>query len=164
MGCFTSTIETIEERERKLLNITLKETKQFSFEGLIVNAKIVDVYDGDTFRAAFYYKDQIIQSSCRCLGYDSPEMKVSMTNPDRENLKQFACKARDRFKDLVNSSTTGLVKLKFSKNDMYGRPLTEIYIGDKYINKIMIDEGYGKPYDGGHKNVWTIADAVKKNV
>jgi micrococcal nuclease len=131
------------------LNITLADRKQFSFEGLIVNAKIVDVYDGDTFRAAFYYKDEIIQMSCRCLEYDAPEMKISKTNPDREILKQFACKARDRLKDLVNSSTSGLVKLKFFKNDMYGRPLTEIYIGDKYINKIMIEEGYGKPYDGG---------------
>jgi endonuclease YncB( thermonuclease family) len=170
MGCFSSKITpppldslSEEQRRKKLLGITLEDTHQFSFNGMTVSAKIVSVYDGDTFRAAFYYKDEIIQLSCRCLGYDAPEIKMSLKNPDREVLKKFAYEARDRFKELLDSTKTGLVELNFSENDMYGRPLTKVYVDGKYINQMMMDEGYGKPYSGGHKNEWTSADCVKKN-
>ena len=167
MGCFTSktensNLELKEQRDQKLLNITLDDIHQFSFNGLTVNAKIVSVYDGDTFRAAFYYKDDIIQMSCRCLEYDAPEMKVSPKNPDREILKKFAYEARDYFKSILDSTTTGLVELRFSGNDLYGRPLTKVYVDGKYLNQIMMDKGYGKPYLGGHKNEWTASDCVKK--
>jgi micrococcal nuclease len=160
MGCFTSKVEEVGETERdtQLLSMTLKDVKQFSFKGLVVKAKVVDIYDGDTFRAVFWYKDAIIQTSCRCLEYDAPEMKISRLTPesDREILKKMAYNARDRLKELLG---TGLIELRFSENDMYGRPLTKIFVNGKYINQIMIDEGHGKPYNGGHKNEWTVKDS-----
>ena len=146
----------------KLKSLTLKDVGQFSFENMTVFAKPVSVYDGDTLRSAFYYKDEIVQTSCRAIGYDSPEMKISLQDPHRVQLKILAIKARDRFRELIYSSDNGLIKLKISKNDLYGRSLVDIYIqkGDEdiYVNEIMIEEGLGKRYDGGTKIVWTIED------
>ena len=45
MGCLSSKLETKEEhqRDQNLLKLTLKDTHQFSFDGLIAKAKVVDV-------------------------------------------------------------------------------------------------------------------------
>jgi micrococcal nuclease len=166
MGCITSIsstdtadVDNTVNRKQKLLNLTLKDTKQFSFDGMIEQAKVVSCYDGDTFRAAFYYKDEIVQSSCRMLGYDSPEMKISKTNPNRDKLKDLAIKARDRLRELLlmpkeDGTCGGLVVIHFGKNDLYGRPLVDVYADGKHVNAIMLDEGHGKPYLGGTKEEW----------
>lgn len=163
MGCTISNESKGEARRSKLMNITLKDTHQFSFEGLTTEAKVVDIYDGDTLRIAFYYKDEIVQTSCRCLDYDAPEMKLpklsknatSKEQEDRETLKNFAIKAKERLSGMLKNE---LVTINFFKNDLYGRPLVKIFVDGKYINQEMINEGYGKPYGGGHKNVWTVED------
>ena len=40
----------------------------FSLNGMTFNAKVVDVYDGDTCTVIFYYKDEPIKFKCRCNG------------------------------------------------------------------------------------------------
>ncbi len=60
-----------------LSNSSLKNVKEFSFENIDTYGKVIDCYDGDTCRISFYYKDELIQTKCRMVGYDSPEIKVS---------------------------------------------------------------------------------------
>jgi endonuclease YncB( thermonuclease family) len=162
MGCIlTKTADlTEEEKEDKLKNIELKDIRQFSFEGIKTKAKVLDVYDGDTIRVAFYYKEEIVQLSCRMLGYDSPEMKISNNNPDRLKFKQMGMKARDKLKTFLQNDTK-LVLIHLGKNDMYGRPLIDVYVNNENINTKMISEGYGKAYDGGKKTEWTMDDYSK---
>ena len=150
MGCCLSN----EYMESTLKSFQPGDVKEFSFEGLSTKAKIISVYDGDTFRAIFYYRGEYIQMSCRALGYDSPELKVSRENVDRTGLKELAFNARNRFSEILHQAE--LVRLVFSKNDMYGRPLVDIYVNGKHVNSMMIEEGHGKVYNGGSKTPWTI--------
>lgn len=149
-----------EEQENKLKNIKLKDTRQFSFEGIKTKAKVVDIYDGDTIRIAFYYKEEIVQLSCRMSGYDSPEIKISKNNPDRLKFKEMGIKARDKLKCFLQNDVD-LVTIHLGKNDMYGRPLVDVYVNNEHINSKMISERYGKPYDGGTKTEWTMDDYNK---
>jgi len=150
-------------QEKQLKKVTLDETKQFSFEGMTVYGKVLSCYDGDTCRICFFYTNKLIQTNCRMLGYDSPEMKLSSNTPNRIELKEAAIKARDRLINLVSSGISNFVKIKFSKNDLYGRPLVDLYITnidgiDIHINNLMIFEGHGKPYNGKKKDKWSIID------
>jgi endonuclease YncB( thermonuclease family) len=126
----------------------------FSFNGLETQAKIVDVYDGDTFKACFKHNGKIIKYTCRTTGYDSPEMKPLKTKPNRDIEIAAAKRARDYFKMLVNfEDTKSIVYLKFGKFDKYGRILTTVFTDDNplSVNDIMLKNGQGTPYDGGTK-------------
>jgi len=154
------------EQKNILKKMQLKDVDQFSFKGLKVFAKVVSVYDGDTIRACFYYKNEIVQTSCRLLGFDSPEIKISKNTINRDIFKTAGIISRDRLQDLINSTDDGLVKLDIEKNDLYGRALVNVYIikNEKEINvnKIMLLEGLGKPYSGQTKNEWTLEEC--KNI
>lgn len=142
----------------------------FSLDGYKGWAKIVNVYDGDTFRACVYVHDRVLKFTFRPLGYDAPEMKPRLDTPNREEHKKNAVIARDYFKDLVSydgEETTkpgccfvcttkgnGLVYLECYKNDKYGRTLVNVFKhpGTKSINQLMIDSGLVQEYDGKTKS------------
>ena len=44
-----------------------------------------------------------------------------------------------------------LIKIKTYEWDKYGRLLADFYNGSVNVNQLMIDKGYGYPYDGGTK-------------
>ena len=150
MGCCYSTI--ILYKQRKELEKCTNDFKLFSLDGLTVIAKVVDVYDGDTLKACFYWEGKIRKFNCRCAGYDSPEMKLPKNVKNRDANKKKAIAARERLKELVNFEK-GTIELNLGKFDKYGRLLITMY-NKKYrdsINSIMIAEGHGYPYYGGTK-------------
>tara|TARA_Y100000389_G_C17391468_1_gene480115 strand:- start:587 stop:1057 length:471 start_codon:yes stop_codon:yes gene_type:complete len=140
------------------------EIPLFSFDGCICKAKIVDVYDGDTFKCAIYHKNEIIKINCRTLGYDSHEMKPRLNIPNREEHIKKAKEARKKFIELTTTNN-GLIYIDCKKYDKYGRVLVDVYIDkNSYIhsqnksvkdtiNNIMIKEGHGVPYQGGKKTL-----------
>ena len=73
------------------------KTKLFSMDGEIKLCKVVDVYDGDTCKVVFKLKNKLYKWNIRMYGYDSPEMRVSKNNPNRDLIKQKAVKARGLF-------------------------------------------------------------------
>lgn len=156
MGCGLS----VEKKELNLSNLqtdTDEENKKkvpfFSLNGQKFKARIVDVYDGDTFYACFYYKDEIIKMKCRAFGYDSPEMKPPLNHFNRDEVKAMALQAKERFMQLVNFEEPGhLVTLDCKEFDKYGRLLCEVFVDDVNINEVMVKEGQGKPYFGGSKD------------
>jgi endonuclease YncB( thermonuclease family) len=128
----------------------------FSFVGKTFFARPINIYDGDTFSIIFLHKD-VIKYRCRCIDYDSPEMKPSLSNPNREKEKALAVNAKNRFTELLTKHESGLVFVECFEFDKYGRILVRVYnmIDTKSINEIMIEEGHGKIYDGGKKdNNW----------
>jgi endonuclease YncB( thermonuclease family) len=129
----------------------------FSFKGRTFYAKPCNIYDGDTFSICWIWKGEPIKYRCRCLGYDSPEMKPSLSNPNRDKEKELAKAAKARFTELVSSGPDGLVKVECGDFDKYGRILVTVWIEDnpRSINQIMLDEGHAKAYDGGTKTAWT---------
>lgn len=140
----------------------------FSLDGYRGWAKIVNVYDGDTFRACVYIHDRILKFTFRPLGYDAPEMKPRLDTPNRDIHKKNAVIARDLFKEYIGyedeytykgccfvpmSKPNGLVYIECFKNDKYGRTLVNVYRykGGKSINDMMIDSGLVLRYDGKTK-------------
>lgn len=141
----------------KLKVITdVKSVPYFSLKGNIFYGLPCNIYDGDTFSVIFEYKGDLIKYRCRCNGYDTAEMKPSLNNPNRDHEKELAIKARERLIELLNKHQTKLIKIECLDFDKYGRLLINFWnnVDEKSINEIMINEGYGKPYDGGKKNSW----------
>jgi endonuclease YncB( thermonuclease family) len=138
----------------KLKDIEPDTIDYFTFNNLVFDAKPCNIYDGDTFSAIFEYKGEYIKYRCRCLGYDTPEMKPLLSKVNRSEEITLAKIAKERFTQLLNKGPNGLVKIKCYGFDKYGRILVTVYnnIDTESINDIMLNENYGKPYDGGRKN------------
>jgi endonuclease YncB( thermonuclease family) len=148
-----------------LENVDLDQIQLFSFEGIDTLCKVVDAYDGDTCTVVFIHPtfQHAIKTKVRCLGYDSPEMKLPKISDlgskqeikkmveERNKKKELAIAARDRLLELCTQNTNG-VRIVFGKNDKYGRPLATFYLDDgRCINNIMIKEKHGYAYYGGKK-------------
>lgn len=135
--------------------------KDFTFDGNLFKAKVVSIYDGDTYRVKFMRNGEQVQYNCRATGYDSPEMKPSKLIPEnkRRAEKKAAIEAKEALRKAVMRPSQ-LVYIKCGKFDKYGRLLVTIFIleptycGDtlgRNINEWMIASGYGYPYKGGTK-------------
>lgn len=90
---------------------------------------VVSVTDGDTIT--------ILQP-------DKSQLKVRLAEIDCPEKKQpFGTKA----KEVLSSKIFGKnVKVEWSKKDRYGRVIGKVYIGNRYINKEMIEEGWAWHY------------------
>jgi endonuclease YncB( thermonuclease family) len=133
-----------------------EEMKCFSFKGQTFLGLPTNIYDGDTLSILFIYNGKPIKYRCRCLGYDSPEMKPSLQNSNRENEKVFALAAKTRFTELLNKSPEGIIRFECFDFDKYGRLLVKIWnqVDETCINDMMVQECHGKKYDGGKKESW----------
>jgi micrococcal nuclease len=104
--------------------------------------KINRIVDGDTVDVAIDVGFHItINQRIRLSGINAPETRTKDLQEKEEGLKskEWLTKKLD---------TTEPLKIKTEKEDMYGRILGWIYIGndDKSINTHMMNEGYAKPY------------------
>ncbi len=139
----------------KLENVTTpKDVNYFNFDNKTFIAKPCHVYDGDTFSVIFDYKGELIKYRCRCYGYDTPEMRPSLKNPNRLKEKELAYAAKLRMIELLEAHPSKLIKIECLKFDKYGRILIKAYnnVDEKSINELMVEEGHGKWYDGGTKD------------
>lgn len=138
-----------------------EKTQKFTYKGMTVKAKMVDIYDGDTLTLVFRYRGQLQQHSCRMMGYDSPEMKPAKNKPNREAEIQAAKAAKEALKELLERHQ--IVTAKCHQFDKYGRILVTLMVPtrsglfgrccseDMVVNQWMIDQGHGYVYDGGTK-------------
>ena len=152
----------------KLLKATNKNVDLFSLNNKEIIAKIVSVYDADTCKAVFYLDNKLTKFTIRLVGINTPEMRPSKKLPNRNALKKFAMKARNRLVQLSTDCTCNLdtnytrqelkamfisnerlVKIKCGEFDKHGNLLVELYDinGDISYNQTLIDENYSVPYD-----------------
>lgn len=143
----------------KLSNADLDDTPVFDLNGFCCYAKVAEVYDGDTIWVIFERYDQLWKVRVRLLGYNSPEIRVGASNPNRDQIKQAGYEARDRLSELILNQ---IIWIEFSHYDSLSRALATIYtigydIGNsskrskKYekkicINQWMIENGYGEVF------------------
>lgn len=156
---------------------TNENVKEFSLDGLFTICKVVDVYDGDTFRVVFFKNlndKEPMKLKVRALGCNAAEMHPLKSNLFREEEMKMACLAKNRLIQLVTDSemditnnydkneiknilskNTKLMFIEFSNFDKYGRVLGTLYSDNtknKSINQIMIDEKHAVYYDGGKRD------------
>lgn len=141
--CWCSALWTLCCAKRDVLCRTPRQEKA----AYVIWARVVDVYDGDTVTLAMVERGRVVRRRCRCLGYDSPEMR----GPDKER----AIQARDVLKTLLPSRA---FRVQVTGIDKYGRLLIDLRTGGRRVSDIMIERGMAYAYDGGKKRAFTPQD------
>ena len=146
-----------------LETVEYDDIPMFSFDGLNVEAKVVDVYDGDTCTIVFFFKGEPIKVRCRLMGINAPEMRPSRNMEDREEYIQQAVRARNRFIQLLVPESTldtdysrdqirellrqsRSVRCRLGEFDKYGRVLISISVEDGGVGETLLREGLCKAY------------------
>lgn len=128
---------------------TYQNTKPYTptFE----EAKVVKIYDGDTLHVAALINGKPYRFTIRMYGYDSPELKTK--DPEE---KKAAIKARDVLAARIDGR---IVKVNIHPiKEKYGRVLADLSDENGQINSWMIEQGHGKPYFGGTKELFSPKD------
>ena len=87
-----------------LAHATHKSIGLFSLSGKTLLGKIVNVYDADTCKIVLDKGDNTLEKyCCRLLGIDTPEMKPSKSNLNRDLEIESAYNARNRLIQLATS-------------------------------------------------------------
>jgi len=163
-----------------LVQATHKSVGLFSLAGKTLLGKIVNVYDADTCKIVLDRGDNTLEKyCCRLLGIDTPEMKPSKSNENRDLEINSAFNARNRLIQLATSCNIEIEnRIKGKKLqtfidtndkiiivdcynfDKYGRLLVKIYENNTKIytlenkicyNDMLVNEGYAYNYFGGTK-------------
>ena len=114
-----------------------------------VSAKVVKVYDGDTFTVEAYpWPGLEAKASVRVNGVDTPEIRGKC-----EAEKRKAIEAREFVKWLVLGETVFLQNIKYGK--YAGRVVADVKLkgGSSLADKI-INQGLGREYLGGEREGW----------
>lgn len=159
--------------EERLAECTISDVPEFTLNGIKTLGKVVDVYDGDTCKIVLANDNVLLRFNCRLKFLDTPEMKPSKNKPNREIEIESAIKCRNKLIQLTTNCKINLddkltkpqvkklltnnskvIKVQCHEFDKYGRLLVEIYLEDKTVNNILVEEGFAKSYDGGTKNIF----------
>jgi len=114
-----------------------------------VAAKVIKVYDGDTFTVEAYpWPGLEAKASVRVNGVDTPEIRGKC---EEEMLKAIV--ARDFVKWLILGETVFLQNVKHGK--YAGRVVADVKLegGGNLADKI-INQGLGREYHGGAREGW----------
>lgn len=77
------------------------DMKKFTFEGRLVQAKVTDVYDGDTVTIVFFNGQEPVKYSFRMLGYDAPEVKPKKVTENYELHKRAGAVVREKLRQKI---------------------------------------------------------------
>ena len=144
--------------ELNLEDINPDDVPKLPHENQMVEAKIFQVYDGDSCYALFMYGDKPMKTAIRVLGVDCPELKPRVDDEELKALEKAAgIVCRDYVASLILDKK---VKIKMTKHDKYGgRILAHIYVdheGAEFdIADLLVQGNYARPYHGEKKEPWT---------
>lgn len=104
---------------------------------------VIEVADGDTFQLKSGKR-------VRLMGVDSPEIE-RCAGPE----------AKNRLSDLILGKN---VELKEEVTEAYGRSMALVYQGSILINKVMLEEGWGRPdyRKNSQRDILTVAYKIGK--
>src|SRR5690606_3699107 len=98
-----------------LENLDPNLVESVPLKGQIIDAKLVDVHDGDTVKVVVLYGEVPFKITIRILGVDTPEITRGRGRLPEEH--DAAVKARDYLRNLLS---TPLIKVKFHDWDKFG--------------------------------------------
>ncbi len=114
-----------------------------------ISAKVIKVYDGDTFTVEAYpWPGLTAKASVRIDGVDTPEIRGKC---DEE--KQKAIEARNYVRSLILGEVVQLENVKHGK--YAGRVVAEVILdGGENLAEKIISQGLGREYHGGRREGW----------
>lgn len=144
---------------QRLENIDPKTVKKVPFQNEIIYARIEEIYDGDTVKIIILLGDIPIRFSLRIFGIDTPEIKHGDGRFPEEH--DAAVKVRDHMRALF---PTNISKICIRDWDKYGgRVLGELFLPTgENVSEILINGGWGRPYNGEKKKAWTFEELTAK--
>ena len=170
MGCIFSSHQ---KNKIDLVQYNINNTSKFSLNKLFTDARVVDIYDGDTCTCIIPLFDSCYQFTIRLADIDTCEIK----SKNIEN-KQLALEARKLLCQLISDDFNNIdcnitrkelshklneksyiIKLKCGEFDKYGRLLGLLYNKDALVdisidesfNHIMINKKLAYQYEGKTK-------------
>lgn len=126
-------------------------TPFLNFDGQVVKAKVVDVYDGDTIKCVFeLFGGRYYQWNIRLHHIDTPELR---------SKNELEKKAGLAVKQYLSTMILGkIIKLRCGKFEKFGRLLAVVDYKGQNINQLLISKGFAYPYEGAKKNEWNDKD------
>ncbi len=123
--------------KEKTKDVPLDPELIYPIEGIPVKAKVISVYDGDTFKAVLVETNDTI--SVRLLNIDAPEIK--------EGWNCFAQESKKALSKAIENENVLLVTDE-EKEDRYKRLLCYVYLEDDstFINAYMVKNGFARTY------------------
>jgi endonuclease YncB( thermonuclease family) len=121
----------------------------FTLDGIEIEGKVVSVYDGDSVKIIFPFKNTMYKWTCRLDGIDTPELRTKCAVE-----KEYAYKVRNILRDTILYK---VVRVKCGKFDKYGRLLTTIVCieDNRNINNWLIENKFAVEYHGDTKQKWS---------
>ena len=109
-------------------------------------ARVLSVYDGDTFRADVLNWQAIAGANIgiRIAGVDTPEIRGRCAKE-----KALAIQARDLVRDLLRDAQ--VVELRSIRRGKYFRLVADVYADGQRVADVLLARGLAAPYDGGRK-------------
>lgn len=103
-------------------------------------AYVVGVYDGDTITVNIDLglRMGVSKEKLRLFGIDAPEV--------RGEAREEGLRSRDRLRELVLHQEVTIQTIK-DKKGKYGRYLARVWIGDRCVNDVLVEEGLARPYE-----------------
>jgi len=141
------------KRVRLLLVITLLCNLSLYAEALsnknygnTLVSEVTSIYDGDTFRANLAGYPEIIgyRIGIRVNGIDTPEMRGKC-----QKEKDLARKAKQFAVTKLRSAKK--IELRNMKRGKYFRIVADVYVDNRNLGTLLIENHLAVPYDGGHK-------------
>lgn len=117
---------------------------------------VTKVIDGDTIAVDIKGEEKRV----RYIGIDTPE-----TGKSARPAECYGKEATDRNRELVEGKRVRLEK-DVSETDKYGRLLRYVYVGDEFINKKLVEDGFADvvtyPPDVKYAEVFKTAKRLSK--
>jgi endonuclease YncB( thermonuclease family) len=129
-----------------LLNFSVDSKPQY---GTVTVSKVINVYDGDTFRVNIDSLPPIVGKNIpiRVNGVDTPEIRGKC-----QYEKDLALEARDFVRNkLANAKEIKLTNLQRGK---YFRVVANVVVDGVSLEQELLDNKLAYRYDGGKKLTW----------
>lgn len=125
-----------------LESCTTENTPIFSLQGPSI-CKVLEVLDGDTFRAAMALGEKIYVFRFRVFEINAPELKPRLKATDRLQIIRKARAARVMLDGLIKGKICELV---MHGMDNFGRVLAEVSVNSVNVGHVMLESGNAIPF------------------
>ncbi len=158
-------IETVKILDLNSINIST--VKKFTFNGIITDAKVISVKDGDTISVIMNINDRINIFNIRMHGYDadSASSRSKSTNGKRAKMllinlitscgNKITNKMRSKeINYIIQNDNKKIFKIHLMGFDKYDEIFAKIFLHDKnkFVHELMIDSNLVHPYEDDNSN------------